>query len=71
MTTGNCELCHVISCGVTAFFFSFFCTPAGRVQVTTPVDREEEERQDQRVYRAAEGFITRTSEALGEIMTPQ
>ena len=45
--------------------------PTGRVQVTTPVDREEEERQDQRMYRSAEGFVTRTPEAVGEFMTLQ
>lgn len=45
--------------------------PAGRIQVTTPVDREEEERQNQRMYWPAEGFVTRTSKAIGEIMTLQ
>lgn len=45
--------------------------PTGRVQVTAPVDREEEERQNQRMYRPAEGSVTRTSEAIGEITTPQ
>lgn len=45
--------------------------PAGRIQVTTPVDREEEERQNQRMYWPAEGLVTRTSEAIGEIMTLQ
>lgn len=39
---------------------------AGRIQVTTPVDREEKERQNQRMYWTAEGFVTRTSEALGK-----
>lgn len=43
-----------------------FCISAGRVQVTTPADREEEARQNQRMYWATEGFITRTSEAIGE-----
>lgn len=38
----------------------------GRVQVTTQADREEEEGQNQRMYRPAERFITRTSEAFGE-----
>lgn len=45
--------------------------PAGRIQVTTPIDREEEERQNQRMYWPAEGLVTRTSEAIGEIMTLQ
>lgn len=43
---------------------------AGRVQVTTQADREEEARQNQRMHRPAERFITRTSEAIGETAAP-
>lgn len=43
--------------------------PAGRIQVTTPVDREEKKRQNQRMYWPAERFVTRTSETVGETMT--
>lgn len=42
----------------------------GRVQVTTQADREEEARQNQRMHRPAERFITRTSEAIGETAAP-
>lgn len=58
----------------TVTFYMYICviiSPAGRIQVTTPVDREEEERQNQRMYWPAEGFVTRTSEAVGEFPTLQ
>lgn len=40
---------------------------AGRIQVATPVDWEKTERQDQRMYWPAEGFVTGTPEAVGEL----